>query len=55
MEATRLRKENQIYSAEEKLMLEKFSKEEREKKETLVLSQFKQLVNNKMQQPPSGS
>lgn len=49
MEATRLRKENQIYSAEEKKMLDKFSKEERDKKEETILSQFKQLVNNKMQ------
>lgn len=48
MEATRLRKENQIYSAEEKQMLEKFSKEEREKKEKLVLSQFKELVTKKL-------
>lgn len=48
MEATRLRKENQIYSAEEKRMLSTFSKEERTKKENMILSQFRQLVNEKM-------
>lgn len=49
MEATRLRKENQIYSAEEKRMLSTFSKEERMKKEKLILSQFKTLIDQKQQ------
>jgi len=53
MEATRLRKENQIYSAEEKRMLSMFNKEERSKKEGMILSQFRQLVNEKMN--PSSS
>uniref|UniRef100_A0A915IF88 NF-kappa-B-activating protein C-terminal domain-containing protein n=1 Tax=Romanomermis culicivorax TaxID=13658 RepID=A0A915IF88_ROMCU len=48
MEATRLRKENQIYSAEEKRMLSTFSREERQKKEKLILSQLKELVAQKM-------
>lgn len=50
MEATRLRKENQIYSAEEKRMLNTFSKEERNRKENIIQSQFKELVAKKMQQ-----
>ncbi|VDP17471.1 unnamed protein product [Soboliphyme baturini] len=50
MEATRLRKENQIYSAEEKRMLSMFSKEERTKKENIILQQFQELVSKKMQQ-----
>lgn len=44
-----MRKENQVYSAEEKRMLGLFSKEERQKKETKILSQFKELVASKMQ------
>ncbi|KRY85878.1 Uncharacterized protein T4D_13480 [Trichinella pseudospiralis] len=49
MEATRLRKENQIYSAEEKRMLSMFSKEERSKKENIILSQFRELIAKKME------
>ena len=48
MEATRMRKENQVYSAEEKKMLSEFSKEERDRKESKVLAQFKKLVQDKM-------
>ncbi|CDW57273.1 SynMuv product domain containing protein [Trichuris trichiura] len=50
MEATRLRKENQIYSAEEKRMLSMFSKEERSKKENVILSQFRELISKKMKE-----
>jgi hypothetical protein len=48
MEATRLRKESQIYSAEEKRMLSNFTKDQRDKKESLILSQFRSLVTKKM-------
>ncbi|KAL1115590.1 hypothetical protein AAG570_005880 [Ranatra chinensis] len=48
MEAVRLRKENQIYSADEKRALAMFSKEERMKRENRILSQFKDMVNSKL-------
>ncbi|XP_076033514.1 uncharacterized protein LOC143020714 [Oratosquilla oratoria] len=49
MEAVRLRKENQIYSADEKRALAMFSKEERQKRENKILSQFKEMVHSKLQ------
>jgi len=49
MEAVRLRKENQIYSADEKRALAMFSKEEREKKENKILGQFREMVQGKLQ------
>ncbi|XP_064615800.1 NF-kappa-B-activating protein-like [Liolophura sinensis] len=49
MEAVRLRKENQIYSADEKRALARFNHEERTKRETKILSQFKEMVTRKMQ------
>jgi len=48
MEAVRLRKENQIYSAEEKRALAMFSKEERVKRENKILGQFRELVTEKL-------
>ena len=48
MEAVRLRKENQIYSAEEKRALAMFSKEERVKRENKILGQFRDLVTEKL-------
>ena len=48
MEAVRLRKENQIYSADEKRALAKFNHEERTKRENKILSQFKELVHKKL-------
>lgn len=48
MEAVRLRKENQLYSADEKRALAMFSKEERQKRENKILSQFKDMVNSKV-------
>ena len=48
MEAVRLRKENQIYSADEKRALAMFSKEEREKRENKILGQFRGLINEKL-------
>lgn len=50
MEAVRIRKENQIYSADEKRALAMFSKEERQKRENLILRQFKEMVNQKLAQ-----
>lgn len=47
MEAVRLRKENQIYSADEKRALAKFNHEERSKRETKILSQFREMVRKK--------
>ena len=47
MEAVRIRKENQIYSADEKRALAMFSKEERQKRENLILGQFREIVNQK--------
>lgn len=48
MEAVRLRKENQIYSADEKRALAMFSKEERQKRENKILSQFRDMVQIKL-------
>ncbi|XP_012537826.1 NKAP family protein CG6066 [Monomorium pharaonis] len=47
MEAVRIRKENQIYSADEKRALAMFSKEERQKRENLILGQFREMINHK--------
>ncbi|XP_063982428.1 NKAP family protein CG6066 [Diachasmimorpha longicaudata] len=50
MEAVRIRKENQIYSADEKRALAMFSKEERQKRENLILGQFREMVTQKLAQ-----
>ena len=50
MEAVRIRKENQIYSADEKRALAMFSKEERQKRENKILSQFKEMIHSKLNQ-----
>ena len=47
MEAVRLRKENQIYSADEKRALANFNHAERTKRETKILTQFKELITRK--------
>lgn len=47
MEAVRLRKENQIYSADEKRALTRFDIEERKKREAKIMSQFRELVHKK--------
>ncbi|CAH1646883.1 unnamed protein product [Spodoptera littoralis] len=44
MEAVRIRKENQIYSADEKRALAAFSKEERAKRENAILAQFRDVL-----------
>lgn len=45
MEATRLRKENQILTAEEKRLLSTFTDEQRAKREDTVLKQFRDLIS----------
>uniref|UniRef100_A0A914IAT1 NF-kappa-B-activating protein C-terminal domain-containing protein n=1 Tax=Globodera rostochiensis TaxID=31243 RepID=A0A914IAT1_GLORO len=47
MEATRLRKENQILTAEEKRLLSTFTDEQRTKREDTVLKQFRDLISSK--------
>ncbi|PSN51409.1 hypothetical protein C0J52_05436 [Blattella germanica] len=54
MEAVRIRKENQIYSADEKRALAMFSKEERQKRENRILSQFKEMVSSKLASEKDG-
>ncbi|XP_011931442.1 PREDICTED: NKAP-like protein [Cercocebus atys] len=47
MEAVRLRKENQIYSADEKRALASFNQEERRKRENKILASFREMVYKK--------
>lgn len=47
MEAVRIRKENQIYSADDRRALAMFNKEERQKRENQVLSDFRSMIHNK--------
>lgn len=47
MEAVRLRKENQIYSADEKRALASFNQEERRKREHKILASFREMVYRK--------
>lgn len=55
MEAVRLRKENQIYSADEKRALMTFNHEERARREKKILSQFRELVQKKTQATAPGA
>ncbi|XP_072034837.1 uncharacterized protein [Amphiura filiformis] len=50
MEAVRIRKENQIYSADEKRALASFNKEERTTREGKILRDFRELVHKKTRQ-----
>ncbi|XP_072483122.1 NF-kappa-B-activating protein isoform X2 [Notamacropus eugenii] len=47
MEAVRLRKENQIYSADEKQILTSFNKEERRRRESKILASFREMIYRK--------
>ncbi|XP_044538565.1 NF-kappa-B-activating protein [Gracilinanus agilis] len=47
MEAVRLRKENQIYSANEKRALTSFNREERQKRESKILASFRDIIYRK--------
>ncbi|KPJ05414.1 NF-kappa-B-activating protein [Papilio xuthus] len=49
MEAVPIRKENQIYSADEKRALAAFSKEERAKRENAILAQFRDVLQARAQ------
>lgn len=55
MEAVRMRKENQIYSADEKRALQMFNKEERSKREAKILTQFKDMVKAKQSSSSASS
>jgi hypothetical protein len=48
MEAVRLRKENQVYSADEKRALATFNYEARSNKEKSLMTQFKDIVDSKL-------
>lgn len=48
MEAVRIRKENQIYSAEELAALSQFNHEERKLREERIMNQFQALVESKI-------
>ena len=48
MNAVRIRKENQIYSAEEKRALAMFNYEEKQKRESQILADFRQLVQTNL-------
>lgn len=48
MNAVRLRKENQVYSAEEKRALALISFEEKQQKENKVVGEFRQMLSQRM-------
>jgi len=48
MNAVRMRKENQVYSAEEKRALALFNYEEKAKRETDILSEFRDILHKKL-------
>ena len=47
MEAVRIRKENQIYNADDRRALANFNREERSKKETEIMSAFRTMIHHK--------
>ena len=54
MNAVRIRKENQVISAEEKRGILKLQKEERERREAILREEFQELVNEKLKVTESG-
>lgn len=48
MNAVRMRKENQVISAEEKRGILKLQKEEKDKREGLIVNQFKEMIEEKL-------
>ncbi|XP_062521496.1 NKAP-like protein [Corticium candelabrum] len=50
MEAVRIRKENQIYSADDKLALAQYNHAERSKREAKILTGFRSLVHQKIKE-----
>ncbi|KAI9571135.1 DUF926-domain-containing protein [Boletus coccyginus] len=51
MNAVRMRKENQVISAEEKRGILKLQREERERRETILREEFSELVHEKLKGP----
>uniref|UniRef100_A0A7S0ZLF9 NF-kappa-B-activating protein C-terminal domain-containing protein n=1 Tax=Timspurckia oligopyrenoides TaxID=708627 RepID=A0A7S0ZLF9_9RHOD len=51
MEAVRVRKESQVYSAEERAALARFNYEDKEAREKRTLAQFRKLVQSKSHNP----
>lgn len=54
MNAVRMRKENQVISAEEKRGILKLQREERERREAVLREEFSELVNEKLKATSSG-
>ena len=54
MNAVRIRKENQVISAEEKRGILKLQKEERERRELILREEFQELVSEKLKATESG-
>ncbi len=48
MEAVRIRKENQIYSADDRRALAMFNKDEKSKRENQILSDFRTMIHQKL-------
>ena len=55
MEAVRIRKENQIYSADERRALAMFHWEEKQKKEAKIAQDFKSLLQNSQKFQSAGT
>lgn len=55
MNAVRIRKENQVISAEEKRGILKLQKEERQRREAVLREEFQELVSEKLKVTESGS
>jgi hypothetical protein len=55
MNAVRMRKENQVISAEEKRSILKLQKEERERREAILREEFSELVTEKLKASASGA
>lgn len=55
MNAVRIRKENQVYSAEEKRALAIITFEEKQQKENKIVGDFRQMLTQRQQQSQSGS
>lgn len=54
MNAVRIRKENQVISAEERRGILKLQKEERERREAILREEFQELVSEKLKAAESG-
>ncbi|KAI0565776.1 NF-kappa-B-activating protein [Gracilaria domingensis] len=48
MEAVRIRKENQVYSAEERAALNDLDRDEKKRREEMLLKQYRELVESKL-------